>query len=123
MGKTKNKENELTTELKKQLIVGGSKKLIVEHVFKVLKRKGITHNSRGYLIKEENILRLLNCMLNDIKRERRGWWRNFKIEDNDHEVKIIEIPNYNLKRNKFKNLKIEKVTQKNTIKQFAINYF
>jgi len=64
------------------------KKALATLAFKKLQELKITKNSKGFDVKEEKVLTLLNAMCRDINNEREGWWKATKIVETENLFKF-----------------------------------
>jgi len=56
------------------------------------KTEGLTTSSRGNPITEASLLRHLTNIMRDIRRPRKGWWSEYKIEEKEGvSLKWVEI--------------------------------
>jgi len=69
------------------------KKTLANLAYLKLKEAGITKNSKGFDIREEKVLSLLNAMCRDINTERQGWWNKTKIVETETLFKFEEKAN------------------------------
>lgn len=85
------KEKQVTiASIFKELAIKSNKdrKQLVEKIVAKLRTSGITETKKGTPI-EEAVTRQLPSMLTDIKKERKGWWANYTIVENEKEIKIV----------------------------------
>jgi len=86
----KEKKVTVVSVIKPLAIVGGTdREEIAKKAYNKLKERGITKNSKGFDIREEKVLSLLTAMCRDINNEKKGWWSNYKIEEDERHFKFV----------------------------------
>ena len=76
--------------LKTLLVQGGDLETIAKNAKQKFDKRKQATNTASKPITEANLQRLCKAMLRDIGNERKGWWSNFTIVEEQDQVKIVE---------------------------------